>query len=472
MGHSHGHGGETIADPVRRRRATIILASILLPLALLTGVGVLALWPGPAEDRVTLGDPYSAAAGVVFTTGTVQKTVLEECPSAGATEDAGGTAQQCEVSYVLPSAGGSAVPVEVPPEIVASDGVSAGDQVRYLDLRGAVTGSAAPYVFVDFVRTAPILLLATLYAVVVCAVARWRGFRALLGLGGAYAVLSAFMLPALVEGKPPLLVGLVGCSVIMFAVLYFAHGFTARTTTALLGTLFGLLVTALLAAWATGAAHLTGVGDDNAYTLINQVPQLNLSGVILCGLLVAGLGVLNDVTITQSSAVWELAEASPHRPAGELFTSAMRIGRDHIASTVYTIAFAYAGAALPVLILVSLYDRALLDTFTSGELAEEVVRTLVGSIGLVLAIPVTTAIAVAVVKAVGHGRGRRGTAAAPNAPDGATGPSEERTAGVAAWDADPTVPTQRARRPVPSPPVRRDRAKLSSPPESPGGLEK
>lgn len=406
MGHSHSHqhDGRPAVDPLRRRRATIILAAILLPLAVLTGAGVIALWPGAAADRVSLGDPYSTAAGVEFVTGTVQKTVTEECPSAGATAEAGGTAQLCDVSYVLPESGGGAVPVEVPPEIVASSGVHPGDTVRYLDLRGAVTGSAAPYVFVDFVRTAPILLLAAAYAVVVCAVARWRGFRALLGLAGAYAVLAGFILPALVEGKPPLLVGLVGSSVIMISVLYFAHGFTARTTTALLGTLFGLLVTALLAAWATDAAYLTGVGDENAYTLINQVPELSLSGVILCGLLVAGLGVLNDVTITQSSAVWELAEASPDTSAQGLFTSAMRIGRDHIASTVYTIAFAYAGAALPVLILVSLYDRPLLDTFTSGELAEEVVRTLVGSIGLVLAIPVTTAIAVAVVKAVGPGR--------------------------------------------------------------------
>lgn len=117
--------------------------------------------------------------------------------------------------------------------------------------------------------------------------------------------------------------------------------------------------------------------------------------------------MLNDVTITQSSAVWELAELAPGSSARELFSAAMRIGRDHNASTVYTIAFAYAGAALPVLVLVGLYDRPLLDTFTSGQVAEEVAHILVGSIGLVLAIPVTTAVAVAVVKAVGSGRPTR-----------------------------------------------------------------
>jgi uncharacterized membrane protein len=185
----------------------------------------------------------------------------------------------------------------------------------------------------------------------------------------------------------------------MFGVLYCAHGFSARTSTALLGTLFGLGITAVLAAWATNAAALTGTAEHNNYTLMTLAPGMSLSGMILCGLIISGLGVLNDVTITQSSAVWELYELAPDSSARKLFTSAMRIGRDHIASTVYTIAFAYAGGALPVLILVSLYNQPLLEALTGVELAEEVVRILVGSIGLVLAIPVTTAVAVLVVKA-------------------------------------------------------------------------
>jgi uncharacterized membrane protein len=236
---------------------------------------------------------------------------------------------------------------------------------------------------------------------VVIAFARWRGLRALIGLVGAYFVLVSFMLPGLVEGKPPLLLALVGATVIMIGVLYFAHGFSARTSTALLGTMFGLAITAVLAAWATDAANLAGVGSHDAATLVNTSANISISGVILCGLIISGLGVLNDVTITQSSAVWELYELAPGSSARKLFTSAMRIGRDHIASTVYTIAFAYAGAALPILIIVMLYDRPLADALTSAELSEEVIRTLVGSIGLVLAIPVTTLIAVLVVKATG-----------------------------------------------------------------------
>jgi uncharacterized membrane protein len=244
-------------------------------------------------------------------------------------------------------------------------------------------------------------LLAAVYAFVVVLVARWRGFRALLGLAGAYAVVAYFIIPGLVQGSPPILLGLVGSSVIMIGVLYFAHGFSARTSTALLGTIFGLVTTSLIAAWSTGAAHLTGLNDDADYTLSYATGSISLSGILVCGLIISGLGVLNDVTITQSSAVWEMHELAPESSARRLFAGAMRVGRDHIASTVYTIVFAYAGAALPLLILLSLQERPFVETISSGELAEEIVRTLVGSIGLVLAIPVTTGIAVLVVKAVG-----------------------------------------------------------------------
>jgi uncharacterized membrane protein len=404
VSHSHSHqaqGKPSATASATRRRANALLAAILVPLGVATVIGMILLWPSGDRSGVTVADPYATAEGVAFQTGRVQSVEQADCPSSQALVDAGGEAQKCLVAYTLPDAGGPEVPVEITPEVARSKAVEAGDTIRYLNLEGVIeSGSAAPYVFVDFVRTVPMALLAVVYAAVVIAVARWRGLRAIVGLMGAYVVLAQFILPGLVEGKPPLLLGLVGSVVIMIGVLYFAHGFSARTSTALLGTLFGLGITAVLAAWSTDAAALTGVGDENAYTLINASDELSISAIILCGLIISGLGVLNDVTITQSSAVWELYELAPATSARRLFSGAMRIGRDHIASTVYTIAFAYAGAALPVLILVSLYDRALLETLTSGELAEEVVRTLVGSIGLVLAIPVTTAIAVLVVKAV------------------------------------------------------------------------
>jgi len=417
MGHGHSHTpAEVTADSlVARKRANWLLAAVLVPLGVLTVVAMLLMWPSGSKEGLTLASPYQAAPGVTFDTGKIQSVLQESCSQANTGADIPPNGQnnagsQCTFAMTQPDAGGSPVKVVINPDVAKSHGVKAGDDIRYLNLskvQAAGTGSPA-YVFVDFVRTLPIALLAILYAVVVIAVARWRGFRALLGLVGAYVVLVSFMLPGLVDGKPPLLVALVGSTAIMIGVLYFAHGFSARTSTALLGTIFGLGITALLAAWATDAANLAGVGNHDAATLVNMSDRISISGIILCGLIISGLGVLNDVTITQSSAVWELYELAPETTARKLFSSAMRIGRDHIASTVYTIAFAYAGAALPILIIVMLYDRPLLDTLTSAELSEEVVRTLVGSIGLVLAIPVTTLIAVLVVKATGLRRAPSG----------------------------------------------------------------
>jgi uncharacterized membrane protein len=410
-GHSHAHTehSEPTAQAIAaRRRANYILAAVLVPLTLLTLAAMAMMWPSGSKEGISLANPYSAAPGVTFDTGKIKSVVVESCmqaPAGQSPAQQGGQGSDCTFAFTEPDQGGSPVKVVINPDVIKSHGVKAGDQIRYLNLshaQGASSSQGSPaYIFVDFVRTLPIVLLALLYAVVVIAVARWRGLRALIGLVGAYFVLVSFMLPGLVEGKPPLLLALVGSTVIMIGVLYFAHGFSARTSTALLGTIFGLSITALLAAWATDAANLVGVGSHDAATLVNTSDKISISGVILCGLIISGLGVLNDVTITQSSAVWELYELAPATSSRKLFTSAMRIGRDHIASTVYTIAFAYTGAALPVLIIVMLYDRPLGDTLTSAELSEEVIRTLVGSIGLVLAIPVTTLIAVLVVKATG-----------------------------------------------------------------------
>ena len=426
------HHGDVLVDPRRRRRANLILWILLAPVGIAALLGTILLWPA-GERTTALEDPYNAGPGVSMSTGTVTRTLTETCPSSMGLADVGGKELQCEISYVAPDGAGAEFALEVPPETTRSRPLEAGDRIKYLDLSAVSDGSTAPYVFVDFVRTVPLVALALAYAAVVCLVARWRGLRALLGLGGGLVFIVGFMIPALLEGKNPLLVGLVGSTVVMFAALYFAHGFSARTSTALLGTLFGLGVTAAIAIWATDAAALTGATDDAALTLNTVAPTLNLSGLLLCGLLIAGLGVLNDVTITQSSAIWELAEIAPHSTARQLFASGMRIGRDHIASTVYTIAFAYAGAALPILVLVSLYDRPLLDSLTTGEMAEEIIRILVGSIGLVLAIPVTTAIAVLVVKATGQGgpakaRGRRSL--------GSPAPAGDRPRDAGAHDAD------------------------------------
>jgi uncharacterized membrane protein len=390
-GSAHGHGEVRVRAGARVRA---VLALCLLPAVVLTVIGLVALWPS-AQDRVERVP--TAAAGASF----VRADVVRVLPDSGLLEVdvAGSAAPGPQMAYA-------------PPEVFAS-GVAAGDPVRLLSIEGS--GATVDFVWVDHVRDVPIALLAVAYAVLVVLVARWKGFAAMAGLVLSFAVIAGFTLPALLAGKPALPVALVTASLALFVTLYLAHGLNARTTTALLGTLLGLALTATLASWATGAAFLTGLSGEEGMVLQDIAGTLDLRGVVLCGIVLAGLGVLNDVTITQASAVWELRALAPHLSAVELFRRGMRIGRDHIASTVYTIAFAYVGAALPLMLLISLYDQPLGQTLTAGEIAEEVVRTLVGSIGLVAAIPLTTAIAALVVTAGAVRVGRR-------ADDGVAGP--------------------------------------------------
>ncbi len=359
------------------RRARAVLAAVLLPALLLTAVGAWLCWPGGGATPVV----QTAPEGATYQRVTVESVDPDADPSTGA-------------AVVARLDDGKPALVQAPAEYL--DEIAPGDRLTVLYLP-QVAGVASPYVFVDFDRAPPMLLLIAVFAALVLLVARVRGLAALAGLALAVAFIGVFTLPALLAGTSPVGVALVTASASMFALLYLAHGFSARTSTALVGTLVGLVATTLIAVWASGAAHLTGLGTENGLDLRQLAPDASLRGILLCGMVIAGLGVLNDVTITQASAVWELRAASPGAGRRELFGRAMRIGRDHIASTVYTVAFAYLGASLPLVLLVSMSDRGLLSSLTSGEIAEEVVRTLVGSIGLVLAIPVTTAVAALVV---------------------------------------------------------------------------
>ena len=152
-------------------------------------------------------------------------------------------------------------------------------------------------------------------------------------------------------------------------------------------------MTAGLGAIFVGASRLTGVADESGNALRSYVGDLSFQGLLTCAVVIAGLGVLNDVTITQASSVWELRAAAPAAPRRHLFTSAMRIGRDHIASAIYTILFAYAGTALLVLLVLQLYGLPMGVLLSTEEISQEVVRSLVTSLGLVLAVPITTAVA-------------------------------------------------------------------------------
>jgi uncharacterized membrane protein len=389
--HSHSHGPDPDAPPPSaealglRRRAVWLMLLLLVPVGLATVIGLVALWPDGEPTRAHVAAAVALPPGTTYPDARVVSVEPYPCGAQG------GPAATCATAVVEVLEGqgaGDYVQVDVSADVYAN-GVEEED-VLVLTRDGGAEGEAS-YAFYDYARGAPIIALAVAFAVVVGLVARLRGLASLLGLAFAFAVLFWFVLPGLLSDSSPTLVSLVGSAAIMFVVLYLAHGLSARTTTALVGTLFGLSLVAVLGSIAVGTARLTGITSEETVTLQGYDPTLDFSGLVLAGIVVAGLGVLNDVTITQASAIWQLHEVSPEITWRELYRRGMTVGRDHIASTVYTIVFAYAGAALPLLLLFELYQQPFWTTLTSTAVAEEVIRTMVGAIALVLAVPVTTA---------------------------------------------------------------------------------
>lgn len=373
-GHSHSHRGRAPAT----RRSRTILVSLTTALLLLTVFGLVGLWPAAdaRPERAAL-----LAPGVEILSAEVTKLPPDAQPQESMVVEATGRSGDIR---------DESVQVEVTPE-VAADGIHPGDRIRILSIDEA--GEGAPYFYFDHERGVPLGALFVLYLLVVALVARGSGLRAVLGLAAGVAIVVLFMLPAILAGENAVLVALVGSSAMIFPCVYFAHGISIRTTTAVLGTFGGITITVVAALVAGRPAGMTGTEGEAAQLLAGSFPEVSLSAVFLAGVIISGLGALNDVTITQASSVWELRAAMPSASRWKVFSSAMRIGRDHIASTVYTLAYAYIGSALPTLLFASMLERSFLGTLTAGEVAAEVFRTLIASIGLVLAIPLTTGIA-------------------------------------------------------------------------------
>jgi uncharacterized membrane protein len=366
---------------------------VLVPVGLATIVGLFVLWPSDEPTKAQqVADTYFPP-GTTYPDGRVVSIETVEC----GTDPAQPVTCASAVVEILDGDGaGEFQQIDLPPDVTAS-GVEKDDELVLTRDGGAEGGPS--YGFFDYQRDTPMIVLAVAFALVVGAVARLRGIASLVGLGFAFFILLQFVLPGLLSESSPTLVSLVGSAAIMFVVLYLAHGFSARTTTALIGTLFGLTLVTVLGSVAVSTARLAGLTSEEANTLNSFDPSLDFSGLVIAGIVVAGLGVLNDVTITQASAIWQLNEASPEMSWRELYRRGMAVGRDHIASTVYTIVFAVAGASLPALLLVEIYSRPWNVDVTSSTVAEEVIRTMVGAIALVLAVPLTTAVGAFFAKA-------------------------------------------------------------------------
>ncbi|MGE5376903.1 MAG: YibE/F family protein [Bacteroidota bacterium] len=248
--------------------------------------------------------------------------------------------------------------------------------------------------FADFVRINSLLWLVVIFIVTILVFSRWKGLRSLLSMALSLAVIIGYIIPHILAGEGPLRVSITGAIVLLMVTLYLTYGWNLKTHAAVLGMVIVLLLTGALAGLFVYTTRLTGSGDENALFLMQMLnTSINLRGLLLGGMIIGALGVLDDLVTTQSSAVFELHHVDPGLGFGKLYSSVMRIGQDHVAATVNTLVLAYAGAALPMLLMFSL-GRGNYGTFVNFEfVAEEIVRTIVGSLGLIAAVPLTTAIA-------------------------------------------------------------------------------
>lgn len=408
---------------------------MLIPFATAVVVGLVVLWPG--------GAPAHERTGVGFDRQTQQATVTKvdevDCSSVNASGSTPtGDTSTAEGSSAQQQANGTCKKATIRVDTGDDKGrtfteIVQPDQSRQLEQGQEVVVAyepAAPkdlqYSVTDVNRKFPMALLAGIFALAVVVVGRMRGVMALVALAISFLVLTLFVLPAILQGSNPLVVAVVGASAIMLIALYMCHGLSARTSVAVIGTLISLLLIGLLGSGFIDWAYLTGNTDDNTGLIHGLYPTIDMSGLLLAGVIIGSLGVLDDVTVTQTSAVWELHEANPAMGWRGLYRAGIRIGRDHIASVVNTLVLAYAGAALPLLLLFSIAQSSVGTVANSELVAEEIVRTLVGSIGLVASVPVTTVLAALVV-----------SADRPGAPEAAAVPAPARGGEAAAASAEP-----------------------------------
>jgi uncharacterized membrane protein len=381
-------------QPGTERVALVIWASIGLA-TLLTIIGVIAYWPsGHQHTSADVFDDAPLKAEVI---------AVDVAPCTGTTEQdntpcnfallhfAGHDTPQPEEQrgggVTTPTGPAIEQPVGSVPTLHSGDDILVTMTER--------SDGTASFSFYDYQRSTSMWTLAILFMIAVLLLGRWRGLGALAGLVASLAVVVA-LLPSILDGHSPVMVAIVSASIIAFIALYLAHGLNLQTSVALLGTFASLALTALLSLLWVNWSKLTGLSDESALFLTSLGVNVDLQGIVLAGFVIGALGVLDDVTVTQVAAVSELRAAQPELTTRQLYRSAVSIGRDHISSTVNTLFLAYAGAALPLLLLFTQAHQSVGSLAGREVIATEIVRSLVGSIGLVSAVPITTWLAVRV----------------------------------------------------------------------------
>ncbi|MDQ3629475.1 MAG: YibE/F family protein [Actinomycetota bacterium] len=368
--HTHDLADDVDLGPVAAHvRVVLTVAGVLVALG--SVLGLVLTWPGATVD---VGEQYD----VTRIGG--QVTALEQCDQDG----------DCLLASVELE-DGEQIDIPVP----AADAVNSVDVGE--DIVVGFTENAPPgnqYSFSDVDRSTPVLSLLALFGIGVLALSGWKGAASLLSLGLTLLVIGVYVLPALLDGGSPMAVALTTAAVVMLVVMYATYGVSVRSTVALTGTLLGLVLAAGVGSSYTALADLRGFSEESQVLrgLLGD-GQLEFQGLLLAGLIIGALGVLDDVTVTQTATVWELAAADMDAPRRSIFTAAMRVGRAHVSATVNTLVLAYVGASLPLLLVLSTLGTTWTDAIFTEPVATEIVRGLAGSLGIIAAVPLTTLIA-------------------------------------------------------------------------------
>ena len=363
----------------------ILVATVAL-LAAMTVLGLLLLWPSGASRDVVAGFTRTVQA-------TVTKSVVTSCGGPG-----GVSCRDLDITV-----GGRHSSVDLGP-LNTAPLISAGTPIRVsavtLPRSGPAPPGYQPWQFVDIDRHGSLTWMAAALLVLSLIVVRWRGLLAALGVGLSLLLLTRFLVPAILDGEPALLVALVCALAVMFVTLVLTSGLGPQTLAAALGISTTLLLTCLLALLAVSFAHIDGRTDELSSYLATVNADISLQGIVLAGMIIGALGVLADTAVTQASAVMALRRTDTTLAARQLYHAAFRVGRDHLSATIHTLVLAYAGASLPLLLITRSSGVGFVDAISTQDIAEPVIAALVGCIGLVCAVPLTTGLAAVLVARV------------------------------------------------------------------------
>jgi uncharacterized membrane protein len=366
----------TLLETRAGRRVGAILAAI----SLLTVLAIVLLWPSGENSSVQVAGIAGGSLGAE-----VVRAEQVPCPAGGA---------EClEVGVELDNPPPGVEPtgaIQLGDASVNPD-VSVGDRVR-VTASPTPPGAEPSLSLVDFERRATLLWLALGFTAIVLVFGRLRGGLSLLGLLASLAIVLGFIVPAIRDGSEPVLVAVAGSLAVMLVTISLAHGLGGKSAAAMLGTSASLALVAGLALLCTELAHITGFSSEEA-TLLGGGGTISIQGLLLAGMVIGALGVLDDVTVSQASTVMALRAADPRVATAELYRRAIAVGRDHISATVNTLVLAYVGASLPVLLIFSAGGVGFSEAINAEVVAAEVVAMLVGSIGLIAAVPITTGLA-------------------------------------------------------------------------------